>query len=246
MIPVLGKCGKTTRVALRKALECLTCHPRVRLLARATLSRAIVDSFANSWESDARCAFVLQSSLQTFDAKLCSFSNNFAGNVFSEPRSIETLSAALSQESTITLERVARGTNLIHAWIINEAFESVARGKSLMHAWITNEALGTVSQRDSWLFAAIPEHKSQNSHYNEMCLHPVHWKISWMKQNALLKEFPSLFRFLTERQQSRPLSRIRSTLNTQDIFNDKTQTVTCSDVFRATLSPYFSMEYILK
>ena len=59
-----------------------------------------------------------------------SFSNNFAGNVFSEPRSIETLSATLSQESTITLERVARG-------------------KSLMHAWITNEALGTVSQRDS-------------------------------------------------------------------------------------------------
>ena len=26
---VLGKCGKTTRVALRKALECLACHPRV-------------------------------------------------------------------------------------------------------------------------------------------------------------------------------------------------------------------------
>ena len=163
---VLGKCGKTTRVALRKALECLTCHPRVRLLARATLSRAIVDSFANSWESDARCAFVLQSSLQTFDAKLCSFSNNFAGNVFSEPRSKETLSAVLSQESTITLERVARGTNLIHAWIINEAFESVVRGKSLMHAWIIKEALGSVSHRDSWLFVAIPEHKSQNSHYN--------------------------------------------------------------------------------
>ena len=35
---VLGKCGKTTRVALRKALECLACHPRVRLLARATLA----------------------------------------------------------------------------------------------------------------------------------------------------------------------------------------------------------------
>ena len=144
----------------------LVIHAFIRLLARATLSRAIVDSLANSWESDARCAFVLQSSLQTFDAKLYSFPNNFAGNAFSEPRSIETLSAALSQESTITLERVARGTNLIHAWIINEAFESVARGKSLMHAWITNEALGTVSQRDSWLFAAIPEHKSQNSHYN--------------------------------------------------------------------------------
>ena len=205
----------------------LVIHAFIRLLARATLSRAIMDSFANSWESDARCAFVLQSSLQTFDAKLCSFSNNFAGNVFSEPRSIETLSAALSQESTITLERVAFGTNLIHAWI-------------------TNEALGSISQRDSWLFAAIPEHKSQNSHYNEMCLHPVHWKISWMKQNALLKEFLSLSRFLTERQQSRPLSRVRSTLNTQDIFKDKTQTVTCSVVFRATLSPYLSVEYILK
>ena len=45
-----------------------------------------------------------------------------------------------------------------------------------------------------------------------------------MKQNALQKEFLSLSRFLTERQQSRPLSRVRSTLNTQDIFNDKTQT----------------------
>ena len=74
-----------------------------------------------------------------------------------------------------------------------------------------------------------------------MCLYPVHWKIGWMKQNAIIKEFLSLSRFLTERQQSRPLSRVRSTLNTQDIFNDKTQTVTCSDVFRATLSPYLSM-----
>ena len=79
-----------------------------------------------------------------------------------------------------------------------------------------------------------------------MCLYPVHWKIGWMKQNALLKEFLSLSRFLTERQQSRPLSRVRSTLNTQDIFKDKTQTVTCSDVFRTTLSTYLSVEYILK
>ena len=79
-----------------------------------------------------------------------------------------------------------------------------------------------------------------------MCVHPVHLEINWMKQNAIIKEFLSLFRFLTERQQSRPLSRVRSTLNTQDIFKDKTQTVTCSDVFRATLSPYLSVEYILK
>ena len=63
-----------------------------------------------------------------------------------------------------------------------------------------------------------------------MCLYPVHWKIGWIKQNAIIKEFLSLSRFLTERQQSRPLSRVRSTLNTQDIFKDKTQTVTCSDV----------------
>ena len=71
-----------------------------------------------------------------------------------------------------------------------------------------------------------------------MCVYPVHLEINWMKQNAIIKEFLSLFRFLT--------SRVRSTLNTQDIFKDKTQTVTCSDVFRATLSPYLSVEYILK
>ena len=71
-----------------------------------------------------------------------------------------------------------------------------------------------------------------------MCVYPVHLEINWMKQNAIIKEFLSLFRFLT--------SRVRSTLNTQDIFKDKTQTVTCSDVFCATLSPYLSVEYILK
>ena len=32
---VSGKCGKTTGVALRKALECLDCHPRVRQAASA-------------------------------------------------------------------------------------------------------------------------------------------------------------------------------------------------------------------
>ena len=144
---VLGKCGKTTRVALRKALECLTCHPRVRLLARATLSRAIVDSFANSWESDARCAFVLQSSLQTFDAKLCSFSNNFAGNVFSEPRSKETLSAVLSQESTITLERVARGTNLIHAWIINQSINQSINQRLYLNTIIVKRG---IRKRGAW------------------------------------------------------------------------------------------------
>ena len=58
------------------------------------------------------------------------FSNNFAGYVFSELRSIETLSAALSQESTIALELVARGNGLMHAWITHEAFESVSQRDS--------------------------------------------------------------------------------------------------------------------
>ena len=48
----------------------------------------------------------------------------------SELRSIETLSAALSQESTIALELVARGNGLMHAWITHEAFESVSQRDS--------------------------------------------------------------------------------------------------------------------
>ena len=52
------------------------------------------------------------------------------GYVFSELRSIETLSAALSQECTIALELMARGNSLMHAWITHEAFESVSQRDS--------------------------------------------------------------------------------------------------------------------
>ena len=158
----------------------LVIHAFIGLLARGTYSRAIVDS----WESDALCSSILLSLLQTFDAKICIFSNNFAGNVFRDLRSTETLNAALS--STIALERVARG-------------------KSLIHAWIRNGASKSVSQHDSWLFAAFPEHESQNSHYNETCVHPVYLENQFNKAKCTYKGIPLFVPFLYGYRGNSPL-----------------------------------------
>ena len=123
----------------------LVIHAFIRLLARAIHSRAILDSH----ESDALCVSILLST--DIWCKQFVFFKQFC------KKCLQWTSAALSQESTIALERVARGNSLLHAWITNETFESV-------------------SQHDFWLFAAFPEHKSQNSHCNEMCVHPVYLK----------------------------------------------------------------------
>ena len=141
-----GKCGKTTGVALRKLSKVsLVIHAFIRLLARAIHSRAILDSH----ERDALCVSILLST--DIWCKQFVFFKQFCR------KCLQWTSAALSQYSTIALERVARGNSLLHAWITNEVFESV-------------------SQHDFWLFAAFPEHKSQNSHCNEMCVHPVYLK----------------------------------------------------------------------
>ena len=148
---VSGKCGKTTGVALGKALECLACHPRAHQAVSAR--HTFKGDLGLLWD---RCSMRLYTSKNgDLMQEICIFQT---GYVFSELRSKETLSAALSQESTIALELMARGNSLMHAWITHEAFESV-------------------SQRDSWLFAAIPEHKYQNTYL-------------------------FLSRFLTERQES--------------------------------------------
>ena len=99
------KCGKTTRIALSKALECLACHSRVH---QAVSAHHTFKGDRGHLESDALCTSILLCSLQTIDAKNLYFSN-------SELRSIETLSATLSQECMITLEYVVRGRSLMHA-----------------------------------------------------------------------------------------------------------------------------------
>ena len=158
---VSGKCGKTTGVALRKALECLDCHPRVHQAASACHIFKGDPGFLRE-----RCSLRFYTSkyrhlMQT----ICIFFKQFCWIC------LQWTSAALSQESKIALERVARGNSLLHAWITNEAFESV-------------------SQRDFWLFAAFPEHKSQNSHCNEMCVHPVYLKNQLNKAESTHKRIP--------------------------------------------------------
>ena len=128
-------------------------HAFIRLLARVIYSRAILDSY----ESDALCVSILLST-DIWCKQFCW-------------KCLQWTSAALSQESKIALERVARGNSLLHAWITNEAFESV-------------------SQRDFWLFAAFPEHKSQNSHCNEMCVHPVYLKNQLNKAESTHNRIP--------------------------------------------------------
>ena len=138
-------------------------HAFIRLLARAIFTRAILDSY----ESDALCVSIL---LYIW-CKQFVFFKQFCR------KCLQWTSAALSQESKIALERVARGNSLLHAWITNEAFESV-------------------SQRDFWLFAAFPEHKSQNSHCNEMCVHPVYLKNQLNKAESTHKRIPLFVPFL--------------------------------------------------
>ena len=140
-------------------------HVFTRLLARAIYSRAILDSY----ESDALCVSILLST--DIWCKQFVFFKQFCR------KCLQWTSAALSQESKITLERVARGNSVLHAWITNEAFESV-------------------SQRDFWLFAAFPEHKSQNSHCNEMCVHPVYLKNQLNKAGSTHKRIPLFVPFL--------------------------------------------------
>ena len=120
----------------------------------------------------------------------------------------------------------------------------MARGKSLIHAWIRNEASKSVSQHASWLFAAFPEHESQNSHYNETCVHPIYLEKQLNKAECTYKGIPLFVSCLYGYRGNSPLCRVRCT--TQDIIDDKTQTVTRSNLFHFTLSPSFSEEYILK
>ena len=118
-----GKCGKTLGVALSKALECLACYPSVH---QAVSARHTFNGDLGLLRD--RCSMHLYTSKYgDLMQKICIFQT---GYVFSELRGIKKLTAALSQESTIALELVARGNSLMHAWITHEAFERVSQRDS--------------------------------------------------------------------------------------------------------------------
>ena len=184
----------------------LVIHAFIRLLACATHSRAILDSYASNaicasillstdscfsvissslwrnfetcvremWQNDRsraekssrmprlsstrssdrgllgeQCFMLLYTSKFITDIwyKIFYFQTVLQEIVFSELRGIETLSAALSQESTIALERVARATSLIHPCITNEAFKSVLSVTSVVLPHFPNTSLKIPSQR---------------------------------------------------------------------------------------------------
>ena len=151
-------------------------HAFIRLFARAIYSRAILDSY----ESDALCVSILLST--DIWCKQFVFFKQFCR------KCLQWTSAALSQESKIALERVARGNS--------------TRGSQTRHS----KAFLSVTSDFLLHFPSI----SLKILIAMKCVYiKSTWKINWIKQEAPIKELLFLSRFFTERQESSLSSPLR-------------------------------------
>ena len=154
-------------------------HVFTRLLARAIYSRAILDSY----ESDALCVSILLST-DIWCKQFVFFSNNFAGNVFSE----------LAQPSRKS------SRSRLNAWRVVTAYctrgSQTRRSKAFLS--VTSDFLLHFPSISLKILIAMKCVYIQST-----------WKINWIKQRAPIKEFLFLSRFFTERQESSLSSPLR-------------------------------------
>ena len=199
----------------------LVIHAFIGLLAHGTYSRAIMDS----WESGALCSSILLSLLQTFDANICIFQTI-----------LQEISSVISEaHKNLTQPSRKSPRSRLNAWRVVRA--SYTRGSETRHP------RAFLSMTPDFL-RHFPSMSLKTHITTKRVYIQSSWKISWIKQNSLIKEFLFLSPFFTDIEAT--VLFVESAARHKTSLTIKTQTVTRFNFFHFTLSPSFSEEYILK